>query len=146
MNAARSSSSARPPSTSNSSPPTSGKNANVDTFASVARHEARTFNALTRYVVTPSTAAGVGPSSVIASTTERKVAEMWRFAVSSRNSSLTTDRASRSRKSVIGSQSSRWERAAAAAAEPTVRAICPATSARSVRFTSHVIGRYRRDP
>ena len=36
---------------------------------------------------------------------------------------------------MIGSQSSRWESAAAAAAEPTVRAICPATSARSVRFT-----------
>ena len=146
MNAARSSSSARPPSASNSRPPTSGKNAKVETLASVARHEARTLSALTRYVVTPSTAAGVGPSSVIASTTERNVAEMWRLAVSSRNSSLTTESPSRSRKSVTGSQSSRDDRAAAAAAEPTVRASCPATSARSVRFTSHVIGSYPRDP
>src|SRR5829696_8949459 len=81
-------SSSGPSISSNATAPTSGKNAYVDRFASQDCHGGRRATELSAMASTPKHAAGAGPSSVIASTSDRNAAETLNRFVSSSNAPL----------------------------------------------------------
>ena len=76
----------------------------------------------------------------MASTIERKAAEIVKVFVFSRKASLTTARPRSMKKSAGGSQSPARDNRPAVMAEPARRAAWAATSARSLRDTAPLIG------
>ena len=66
----------------------------MERFASAWRHGARRRSASTAMPTTPTNTAGAGPSRIMASTIERKAAEIVKVFVFSRKASLTTARPS----------------------------------------------------